>query len=53
MTVTQDKYCGRCGKAVRMARCEVCKGEPVKATRRCRSACNEHGWLCPVHGKNY
>lgn len=23
------------------------------ATTPCRSGCNMHGWLCPVHGKNY
>jgi hypothetical protein len=51
--VTQDHYCGKCGKKQRMTRCEVCKGTGGGQTTQCNSGCNRHGWLCPVHGKNY
>jgi hypothetical protein len=53
MPVTEDRYCVKCGKKVRMTRCEVCKGRGGTQFSQCRQACNEHGWLCPVHGKNY
>ena len=51
--MTEDRYCPKCGKKVRMTRCEVCKGRGQTATTQCRSGCNMHGWLCPTHGKNY
>lgn len=53
MAVTEDRYCPKCGKKVRMTRCEVCKGRGSTSTTQCRSGCNQKGWLCPVHGKNY
>jgi len=59
MAVTEDRYCPKCRKTVRMTRCEVCKGTGgsgvpgVITWTQCRSACNQHGWLCPTHGKNY
>lgn len=51
--MTEDRYCPKCKKTVRMTRCEVCKGRGSTPMSQCRSACNMHGWLCPVHGKNY
>lgn len=51
--MTQDKYCPKCRKKVRMTRCEVCKGRGGSSTTQCRTACNQNGWLCPTHGKNY
>ncbi|WP_298800675.1 hypothetical protein [Pseudonocardia sp. 73-21] len=53
MAVTENRYCGKCRKDVRMTRCEVCKGRGGSATTQCRKSCNMHGWLCPSHGKNY
>jgi hypothetical protein len=56
MAVTEERYCPKCGKKVRMARCEVCKGRGGTGgifPSQCRNACNMHGWLCPTHGKNY
>lgn len=53
MAVTDYKYCGKCGKTVKMTRCEVCKGQGRGTGGTCRSACNENGWFCPTHGKNY
>ena len=53
MAVYSDKYCGKCGKKVRMTRCEACKGTGGGSFSQCRSGCNQHGWLCPRHGKNY
>lgn len=53
MAVTQDRYCSKCGKTVRMNRCGVCRGNGSTSTTQCRKACNMKGWLCPVHGKNY
>ena len=51
--MTKDQYCGKCGKTVRMTRCEICKGQGGTRTTQCRQSCNMHGWLCPTHGKNY
>jgi hypothetical protein len=53
MATYQDRVCPKCRKVVRMIRCEICKGRGQTATTQCRSACNMHGWLCPLHGKNY
>ncbi len=53
MAITQDRPCRKCGKRVRMTRCEICQGVPIKGMTLCRKGCNLHGWLCPVHGKNY
>lgn len=53
MPVTRDLRCPRCGKVVRMTRCEICRGTGGSMTTQCRKGCNQHGWLCPVHGKNY
>lgn len=53
MAVTQDKYCPKCRKTVRMTRCEVCKGTGGGQMSQCRKSCNQHGWLCPTHGKDY
>jgi len=53
MATTQDRKCPKCGKDVRMTRCEICKGQGKTLTTQCRNGCNMHGWLCPVHGKNY
>ena len=55
--MTEERYCPKCKKKVRMTRCEVCKGTGGSGVgmfgSQCRSACNQHGWLCPTHGKNY
>jgi hypothetical protein len=53
MAVTQDRHCPKCRKTVRMIRCEICKGRGGSQFTQCRSACNQHGWLCPTHDKNY
>jgi len=53
VAVTQDRYCGKCKKPVRMTRCEVCKGTRGGAMTQCNSACSRKGWLCPTHGKYY
>lgn len=53
MAVTEDKHCSKCGKKVRMTRCEVCKGTGGSSTTQCNNACGRKGWLCPRHGKNY
>ena len=53
MAVVEDRFCGKCGKKVRMVRCETCKGTGGSSTTQCKSGCNQKGWLCPVHGKNY
>ena len=53
MAVFQDRYCSKCGKKVRMIRCETCKGTGGGAYSQCRKDCNQHGWLCPTHGKDY
>ncbi len=56
VAVYEDRYCAKCKKKVRMTRCEVCKGTGGSGgimPSQCRSGCNQHGWLCPTHGKNY
>ena len=56
MAVTQDRWCPKCKKNVRMTRCEVCKGTGGPGGlfgSQCRSSCNQHGWFCPTHGKDY
>jgi hypothetical protein len=53
MAITQDRHCGKCGKRVRMTRCEVCKGTGGGLTTQCNRSCGRKGWLCPTHGKNY
>jgi hypothetical protein len=53
MAVYQERHCPKCRKVVRMIRCEVCKGRGSTLTTQCRQNCNMHGWLCPVHDKNY
>jgi hypothetical protein len=53
MAVQEERYCPKCRRKVRMTRCEVCKGTGGGKWSQCRSACNQHGWLCPTHGKNY
>jgi hypothetical protein len=56
MAVMEDRWCPKCKKKVRMTRCEVCKGRGGSGgllASQCRSSCNQHGWLCPTHGKNY
>ncbi len=53
MAVTEDRHCRKCKKRMRMTRCEVCKGQGRTRTTQCQRSCNTHGWLCPVHGKDY
>jgi hypothetical protein len=53
MAVTKDAHCPKCGKTVRMTRCEKCKGTGGSATTQCNNGCRRHGWLCPKHGKDY
>jgi hypothetical protein len=53
MAVYENRQCPKCRKVVRMIRCEICKGRGGTAASQCRQSCNMHGWLCPVHGKNY
>ena len=53
MAVTQDRYCAKCRKKVRMTRCEVCRGTGGGLSSQCNKACNRKGWLCPRHGKWY
>ena len=53
MATTKDIKCPKCGKVVRMTRCEVCKGTGGGLTTQCRSGCNMKGWLCTKPGKNY
>ncbi len=53
MAVTEDRHCPKCGKRVRMTRCEACKGTGGGQFSQCNSGCNRKGWLCPTHGKNY
>jgi hypothetical protein len=36
--VSENRYCGMCGKRVRMTRCEICKGRGSTATTQCNSA---------------
>jgi hypothetical protein len=50
--MTKDQYCSKCKKNQRMTRCEICKGNGGSMTTQCNT-CGRHGWLCPVHGKNY
>ena len=53
MAIYEDRHCRKCGKKVRMMRCEICKGSGGGRMSQCRKGCNQHGWLCPTHGKEY
>ena len=53
MAVTEERYCPKCGKKVRMTRCETCKGTGGGSFSQCRRDCNMKGWFCPTLGKNY
>jgi hypothetical protein len=59
MAVYEERYCPKCKKKVRMTRCEICRGTGGGsslgglAKTQCKSGCNQHGWLCPIHGKDY
>lgn len=53
MAVYEERKCPKCNKIVRMQRCEVCKGTGGGSWSQCKNGCNQHGWLCPKHGKDY